>query len=316
MRAVDPGAWFSSNELFLQETVVSVILACSVQVALRAGIFSLASVGFYQASTYCSAYLVKEGWPALAAIVVATLASAAGGWLLARVLVRLQGLYLAMATLAFDLMVGVVALNWDSVTGGALGLYGIPAVVTTSGMVVALVVVIGALSLLERGPIGRMFDMCREDPAVTQTSGVDPQRVGRMAFVLSAAIGSLAGSLHALTFNAISPSDVGFHSLILALAMVIIGGAGSWRGAALGAVLIVWVPLELRFLGDQWPLVYGLAMVVVATYAPGGLISALGQASRGLRRVRAAHRATPAQPPLVPVQAEAAASADERMAVR
>lgn len=279
---MDFGDWFSANELFLQATIVSVILACSVQVALRAGVFSLASVGFYQASTYCAAYLVKNGWFAPMAIVVAIVGSALGGWVLARILVRLHGLYLAMATIAFNLIVGVVALNWDSVTGGALGIYGIPVAVTFEAMVVLLVVVIAGLALLERRSIGRMFDMCREDTQVTRTSGVDPLRLQRMVFVLSAALGSLAGSIHALSFNAISPDDVGFEFMIMALAMVIIGGSGSWRGAALGAVIVVWLPLELRFLGDHWPIVYGVAMVFMATYAPDGLLGALGRLRKSL----------------------------------
>ena len=277
-------SWFNSNELFLQSTIVAIILACSVQVALRAGIFSLASVGFYQASSYCAAYLVKDGWPSALAIGLAIVGSALGGWVLARILVRLKGLYLAMATIAFDLMVGVVVLSWDSVTGGALGMYGIPSTITFEVMVVLLVVVAAGLFLLERGSIGRMFDMCREDAQVTRTVGVDPQRLQRMAFVISAALGSLAGSIHALSFNAISPSDVGFNFLILALAMVIIGGSGSWKGAAIGAIIVIWLPLQLRFLGDQWPLVYGAAMLLVATYAPDGLLGAIDRLKRMLRR--------------------------------
>lgn len=285
---MDIASWFASNELFLQTTIISIVLACSVQVALRAGVFSLASVGFYQFATYCSGYLVLKGWSAPLAIVTAMGVSALGGWVLARILVRLEGLYLAMATIAFNLMVGVVVLNWDSVTGGALGMYGIPLAVSFEAMIVVLVVVVLALTLLERGAIGRMFDMVREDPQVTKTSGVNPQRLQRMAFVLSAALGSVAGSMHALSFSVISPSDVSFHFIIMALAMVIIGGAGSWRGAALGAVIVVWLPLQLRFLGDHWPFVYGAAMVVMATYAPGGL---LGVASRGIALLR--RRRTP-----------------------
>lgn len=274
------GQWFSSNELFLQSTMIAIMLACSVQVALRAGVFSLASIGFYQVSTYSSAVLVKDGWPAPLAIALAILVCGLGGWLLALILVRLQGLFLAMATLAFDLMIGVVALNWTAVTGGALGLYAIPVSINSATILVLLAATVGLLALLERGSIGRMFDMCREDPQVTKTSGVDPARLQRMVFVLSAALGSLAGSIHALTFNAISPGDVSFSFLVLTLAMVIIGGISSWRGAALGAIVLIWLPLQLRFLGDRWPIVYGVALVLMATYAPEGLTGALGRAWR------------------------------------
>lgn len=273
-------SWFNQNELFLETTIISAILACSIQVALRAGIFSLASIGFYQAGMYASVDLVRHGWPAPLAIASSVVGAGVAGWVLSRVLVRLQGLYLAMATIAFDLIIGVVALNWDAVTGGALGLYGIPVKVSFSEMVIVLVIVVAALALLERGPIGRMFETSRDEPQVSLAVGNDPQRLQRLVFVLSAGIGALAGAIHALAFNSISPSDVSFQYVILVLAMAVIGGSRSWLGAVIGAFVVVWVPLKLSSLGDKWPLVYGVVMIVVAVYFPEGILGALRLAWR------------------------------------
>ncbi|MDA8281161.1 MAG: branched-chain amino acid ABC transporter permease [Actinomycetota bacterium] len=274
--------WITNNQLFIEATIVLAIVACSVQVALSAGVFSLASIGFYQGGTYAAADLVRHGIPSFGAIALAVAGAGVGGWALARILVRLSGLYLAMATIAFDLMVGVLALNWTSVTGGALGLYGIPVDVSLPAMAVVLVVVVAALSRLERGTLGRMFSTCRDDAQIVVTVGFDVQRLRRFAFVLSAGLGALAGGIHALSFNSISPSDVSFQFIILALAMVVIGGVGSWRGALLGAILIAWLPLKLSFLGEWWPVVYGATMVVVATCVPEGLY---GLIDRGIRRI-------------------------------
>jgi branched-chain amino acid transport system permease protein len=268
-------AWFGQNELFVESTIISVILACSVQVVLRAGVFSLASIGFYQAGTYTAAVLVRHGWPAPAAIALAVVVAGLGGWILSRVLVRLHGLYLAMATIAFDLIIGVIALNWGSITGGALGLYGIPAEVSFTGMVIVLLLVVAGLILLERGPIGRMFEMARDEPQVGLAVGVDPHRPQRLAFIVSAGLGALAGAIHALSFYSISPGDVSFQFVILVLAMAVIGGSRSWLGAVIGAVIVVWVPLKLSSLGNDWPVVYGAVMVVVAVYFPDGVLGVL-----------------------------------------
>ena len=276
--------WFSDNATFIQSLVVYALVAFSVQVALRAGAFSLASIGFYGIASYASALLVRDaGMSAALAIAIAVAGCSVIGYLLALLLVRLKDLYLGMATVAFVLMVGVVAVNWTSVTGGAAGLYGIPAIVSPLAMVLVLVAVVLLLSLLERGTTGRTFEAVREDEQLAMTVGIDHRRYRRFAFTLSAALGALAGGLHALSFFTVSPTDAGFPFVILALAMVVIGGFGSWVGALLGAFLISWLPLQLSFLGPWWPVVYGATMIFMATYVPGGLY---GLGKRAVIRAR------------------------------
>ena len=119
-------SWYGSNETLIQNILIAALLAFSVQVALRTGIFSLAGIGFYAIGSYTAALLVKKGWSTVEAMAAATALTIVLGYALAVLLVRLRDLYLAMATFAFDLMVGVVAGNWNQVTGGALGVTGIP----------------------------------------------------------------------------------------------------------------------------------------------------------------------------------------------
>jgi branched-chain amino acid transport system permease protein len=283
-------SWFSSNETLIQNILIAALLAFSVQVALRAGIFSLAGVGFYAIGSYAAAILVKHGMVAVLAIAIALAIAGALSYALAWLLVRLRDLYLAMATVAFDLMVGVVALNWTGLTGGSLGLFAIPVAVTTLAMALTVAVVAVLLYLMEHGTIGRALETIREDEELAQSFAVDTRRYRRFAFVVSGMLGALAGAFHALLFNSITPNDAGFDLIVLALTMVIIGGFGSWVGALAGAILITWLPLKLASVGTWWDAVYGGVMIFAATYIPGGLYGVardLGRAGQRWRGQRA-----------------------------
>jgi branched-chain amino acid transport system permease protein len=266
------GSWYDANESLIQTILIYTLLAFSVQVALRTGVFSLAGIGFYAIGSYAAAVLVGDhGVATVPAVAAAVALCGVLGWLLAWLLVRLRDLYLAMATVAFDLMVGVVALNWRDVTGGSLGLFGVPIGVTTLGMFACVVVVAFLLLLMERGTMGRTLETVREDEELAESFAVDTRRYRRLAFVVSSMIGALAGAFHALLYTTVSPGDAGFNLIVLALTMVIIGGYGSWIGAFIGAVLIAWLPLRLESMSDWWYALYGAMMIVVATYVPGGV---------------------------------------------
>ena len=275
-------AWWSNNETLIQVVIVYILVAFSIQVALKAGTFSLASIGFYSIGSYAAADLIPH-WPTVLAVAAGVVISGVVGWVLARLLVRLKDLYLGMATVAFDLMVGVVAVNWVSVTGGPAGKFSIPVTVSANGMLIVLIVVIVLLELLQRGTIGRTLEVTREDSQLAVSTGVDTRRYQRFAFVLSAVLGGLAGGLHALSASAISPGDASFSFIVLALAMVIIGGFGSWVGALIGAIVLGYLPLRLTSLGEWWPVIYGGVMMLVATYLPGGFYALARRAITGTR---------------------------------
>ena len=287
-------SFLNDDKALTQIIIVYALVAFSLQVALRAGTFSLASIGFYGVGSYIAADLVKtQHQSGVVAIAAAIVAAGIAGWVLSWMLIRLKDLYLGMATTAFDLMIGVVALNWSAVTGGAAGLYSIPVAVSLDGMIWILLGVIVLLALLERGTISRTFEATRADEQLALVAGIDTRRYRRFAFTLSAMLGSLAGALHALTFYTVAPDDANFSFIILALAMVIIGGFGSWSGALVGAFLIAWLPTRLTFLGSWWPVVYGAAMIIVASYIPGGFFAV---ARAGFLRLRATtKRAAPVE---------------------
>lgn len=268
-------SWLNSHQYDVQSIAIDALLAFSIQVTMRSGAFSLAGIGFYGVGSYSAAYLAKHGHSTLYAIAVGIVISAVVGWILARLLVRLRDLYLAMATVAFDLVVGIIALNWTSITGGPTGLYSIPVRITMWDMIITVFVIAGVLALLEAGVIGRISVATREDEQLAQSLSIDTNRQRRFVFVLSAMIGSLAGSYHSLSSFAVTPDDVSFNLIILILAMVIIGGYTSWFGALCGAVLLIWVPLGLSSLGKWWPVVYGAGLLVMAVYVPRGIFGSI-----------------------------------------
>ncbi len=265
-------SWYSANATLIQNVLITGLLAFSIQVALRTGIFSLAGIGFYAIGSYTAALLVKKGWSTVEAMAATTALTILVGYVLAVLLVRLRDLYLAMATFAFDLMIGVIALNWSAVTGGALGVTAIPLAMST--LVIFLTVAVAAvlLTLMERGILGRATVAIREDEELAQSFAVNTRSYRRFTFVVSCLLGAFAGAYHALLFGVVEPTDAGFSLVVLALTMVIIGGYGSWFGALIGAFLLTWLPLRLTSLGSWWPVVYGGLMILIATWVPGGLI--------------------------------------------
>ena len=268
-------SYFSDNEVLVQQTLVYVLLAVSLQVVLRCGVVSLASIGFYTLGSYASAIMVKDGWPPVLILPLVALTAGVIGYAFGKPLAKLRGLYLAMATLAFDLVIPVLLVNGGDFTGGALGIYAIPLAITTASLVGIVVVVILAVSQIERGWMGRASLALRSDENLARSMGVRVTRERYLAFAISAALGGLAGALSAMLFRAVSPGSGGFALITLGLTMAIVGGRDSWVGAVIGAYIVTWVPEWLRFVGPWRALVFGLVLVAVIMFFPDGLLGAI-----------------------------------------
>lgn len=275
--------WFDANESLIQSALIFALLAYSFQVALRSGVFSLAGVGFFAIGGYASAILVqKEGWATVPAILVSLVGAAAIGLALSLVLSRLRSLYLAMATVAFNLLVQVTANEWDSLTGGALGMYGIPVTITTGVLTLVVLVVSIFLWWRERGSSGRTLETMRLDEQLAPTLGIDVVRRRHRVFALSAVLGALSGALNSLTFSTLAPAQVGFGLIVTALTMIVIGGISSWLGPLVGAFIVTWLPDWLAFAGEWRPVVEGLIVVFMVVWVSDGLVGLVLRARRRL----------------------------------
>lgn len=306
-------AFYASNLVLVQATLVAILLALSIQVPLRVGVFSLAGVGSYGIGAYVSANLVlREEMGAVPTMLVAGLVAAAVGLLLGVVIYRLAGLYLAMATIAFDLTVGVVALNGGDWTGGPVGLFGVFTNLTMGLLFGTVALVLVLVHLTEVGRLSRRITTVREDPELAASMGVNVRAYRLTAFVVSGFVGGLAGCLNTLTRSAVGLQDVSFHLVVVALTTIIVGGALSWRGAVIGAVLFTWLPSMLEVVGEWQEFAYGLIVVLAAIFLPTGLYGLWCSARRRVvERFRPPVRPTRRDESDVPV----AAAAPEREVV-
>jgi branched-chain amino acid transport system permease protein len=279
--------FFNSNLVLVQATLAGLVLALSVQVPLRMGVFSFAGAGSYGLGGYAAALLVIHlELNAFEAIGLTILITAFVGLLLGLVISRLNGLYLAMATVAFDLIISVVAINGGTFTGESTGLYGVIVDFTTTQMFILTLVVLVLVALSERGRVGRRSQAVRDDQQLAASAGVNVRRYRLMAFVVSGALGGLAGAMNVMVRTTIGPLDIGFSLIVLALTMIIVGGAMSWKGAVLGAIIFTWLPHFLDVIGQWQNLVYGVIVALAAIFLPRGIHGVIVDIIRSVQRKR------------------------------
>lgn len=288
--------FYDSHLVLIQSTVTGLLMALSIQVPLRLGVFSFAGAGCYGFGAYAAAVLViRKDLGALEAIGLAVVMTSIIGLVLGLVLARLNGLYLAMATVAFDLIIGVIAVNGGDFTGSSTGLYGVITDFTNSQMYIICVVVVALVAFSELGRVGRRGEAVRDDPQLAASAGVNVRRYRIVAFVASGALGGLAGGMNVMVRSIIQPLDIGFNLIVLALTMIIVGGARSWIGAAIGAVIFTWLPDLLSAVGEWQELIYGILVTVAAVLLPRGIHGMLVDGYRwGRRRQRAGRPAVEA----------------------
>ncbi|TFV93785.1 branched-chain amino acid ABC transporter permease [Blastococcus sp. CT_GayMR20] len=293
--------WYYANLVLVQATLTGLLMALSVQVPLRMGVFSFAGVGSYGIGAYAAA-LMAIHWQlgSLAAIGLAVVLTAVIGLLLGLVIARLAGLYLAMATVAFDLIIGVIAINGGTFTGSSTGLYGVLTDFTMPTMWVLTLIVLGLVVLSEHGKVGRRVHAVRDDQQLAASAGINVRRYRLAAFVVSGALGGLAGALNVMVRTTIGPLDIGFHLIVLALTMIIVGGAMSWKGAVIGAIVFTWLPTFLEFVGEWETLLYGVIVAVAAVLLPRGIHGVFVDITRAIQR----RRRKPAAPPPAELEPE------------
>jgi branched-chain amino acid transport system permease protein len=248
------------------------LLALSIYLTLSCGMLAMANAAFMGIGAYTSALLtMNAGVPFPLALLGGMVAPAVVAFLIGKPVLRLSGVYLAMATLAFGEVVRIVILNTDDWTGGALGLNGIPQLTQWWHMLAAVVVVLAFLARLRRSKVGRAFEAIKEDETAAGLMGIDVNGHKMLAFVLGAAIAGLAGTLNAhLTFF-IGPQEFGFDRGVEILTMTILGGINSLFGPVLGAFIITLLPEFLRSFKDYRAVVNGLILVVIVLFLPKGL---------------------------------------------
>ena len=248
------------------------LLALSIYLTLSCGMLVISNAAFMGIGAYTSAILtINYGLPFPLVIAAGMGAPALMAFAIGKPTLRLSGVYLAMATLAFGEVVRIALLNAESLTGGALGLNGIPQSTQWWHVALALALTLALLWRLRRSKVGRAFESIKEDETAAGLMGIDVASFKMLAFVLGAAIAGLAGALNAhLTFF-ISPGEYGFDRGVDILTMTVLGGTNSLTGPVVGAFILTLLPEMLRSFKDFRLVVNGFILVLIVLFLPKGI---------------------------------------------
>ncbi|SFK09945.1 amino acid/amide ABC transporter membrane protein 2, HAAT family [Desulfomicrobium apsheronum] len=287
---------FLDNYGFLMVAIIQqALLGMSLWYPLMAGQLSLASIGFYSLGGYIAAIMgtspLFAAWretlgAALYPVewLIAMLASCLLGLLVGIPALRLRGIYLALATIAFVQVLNVVVLVLD-VTGGAVGLFGIPQPfekrIGYLWFFGPLLIVMLLFSWrLTRTVAGRSFMAIREDELAAQAMGISTTFEKVRAFVIGCGLAGVVGAMSAPFLNTWNARQSSFDASVACLAYVLIGGARSIWGPLLGAILLVALPEVLRPLKDARLIMNGIVLVVACIYLPQGIAGLLASLRR------------------------------------
>lgn len=268
--------WFNNFWSIYSNLVLTLgtnaLLALSIYLTLSCGMLAIANAAFMGIGAYTSAVLTMTyGLPFPLALLAGMATPAMMAFVIGKPTLRLSGVYLAMATLAFGEVVRIVLLNAESFTGGALGLNGIPQLTQWWHVAMALFVTLAVLWRLRRSKVGRAFESIKEDETAAGLMGIDVGAHKMLAFVLGGAIAGLAGALNAhLTFF-IGPNEYGFDRAVDILTMTILGGINSLTGPVVGAVILTLLPELLRSFKDFRLVVNGFILVLIVLFLPKGI---------------------------------------------
>jgi branched-chain amino acid transport system permease protein len=258
---------FLMDEYYVGEsTWVFIYGICGVSLMVLVGYTGLVSLGhaaFLGIGAYAHAYFIMHGAPWIVAMALAVAITTACGLLVGLPALRMTGIYLAIATLAFSVIIQEVFSRWESVTHGFAGMkvdkpviFGVPFADDRSFYYLCLfflVIVLWLTRNLLRAPTGRAWIAIRDSEIAAQSMGVNLAIYKSMAFAFSAGVMGLAGALFAHKIAFLAPDIFNILLSIQFLLLVIVGGLGSLHGAIFGAVFVALLPPVIAILRDSIP---------------------------------------------------------------
>jgi len=287
--------WLFTEYWLAQLTFVLIYSIAALGIMLLAGftgLFSLGHAAFLGVGAYTHAVLSNMGVPFPIALAAAAALSAAVGVVVGLPALRVKGIYLGMATLAFGFIVEEVLARWESVTGGNAGIHikkpnMFGWVLETEiqfyflCLMITVIATLGILNLL-RAPTGRAFVAIRDSEISAQSMGIHLARYKTLSFAISAALAGVAGALYVHKLQFISPDQFNILQSIDLLLMIVIGGLGSVHGAFLGAIFLITMPQLISMVKDYLPavigqapglqgVVYGAVLIAFVLFEPMGL---------------------------------------------
>jgi len=267
------------------------------------GLLSFGQATFFGSAAYVAGYVLKYyGLSVFAAlgigIGVGAVSAAAVGYLC----VQRSGIYFIMLTFALNQLFYFVAYQWTSVTGGEDGMPGIPRPVIAGldfkspllyyAFVSALFLAsLWAMQRLVGSPLGKILQAIRENELRAAAVGYDVARFKLLAFVIAGAFSGLAGVLYAMLFGIVPLEAISFVFSGNVVFATLIGGSGSLYGPVIGAVVFIWLSESVSVLWERWPLLLGVAFVIVVLFLRGGVVEAWSRFIAWRMRWRSSKRA-------------------------
>jgi branched-chain amino acid transport system permease protein len=246
------------------------------------GLLSFGQSTFFGSAAYVAGWLLKHyGINIFLALGVGVGVGALSALLVGYLCVQRSGLYFIMLTFALNQLFYFTAYQWTSVTGGEDGMPGIarPALLQDAygyyGFVSALFVLsLWAMKRIVGSPLGRILQAIRENERRAEAVGYDAPRFKLLAFVLAGAFSGLAGVLYALLFGIVPLEAIGFVFSGNVVFATLIGGSGSLYGPVIGSFVFIWLSESVSTVWARWPLLLGVAFVVVVLFFRGGVVEA------------------------------------------
>jgi len=256
-----------------------------------AGLLSVTQAAFFGIGAYTTAILLTStGMNFFLSMLVGMIITGVCSWFIGYVLSKFKGDYYALGSFGFNVIIYSIFLNWQSLTQGPLGIPGIarPSLFgytfssNLSFLILSLaflVIVFGICEFITRSSFGRVLKAIREDDEAIQVFGYNTTVYKLAIFVIGAMLAAVAGSLFASYISFIDPSSFALTESIFILAVIILGGLASNKGAVLGAVFLILLPEILRFVGfpdeiaaQMRQVVYGIILILLMLYRPQGLV--------------------------------------------
>ena len=278
---------YQTNIMITALIYVVVGLGLNIVVGL-AGLLDLGYVAFYAVGAYSYALLnVHYGVTFWMALPIGAALAFLFGILLGFPVLRLRGDYLAIVTLGFGEIIRLVLENWNEFSFGPSGIANIPkpgffgmdlSLQQSTTFIYFLMIGLALMTIfvvrrLQDSRIGRAWIALREDEVACQAMGIDKTRTKLSAFALGATWAGLGGVVFAAKTTFINPESFTLMESIIILCVVVLGGMGSIVGVIVGALVLILLPEYLRTFDEYRMLIFGVILVMMMVFRPGGIIS-------------------------------------------
>ena len=291
-----PFALGNYGHYLLAIVIIYALVALGFNVLLgMGGQISIGHAAFWAVGAYVSALMVgKLGLPFLMGVVAGGIVAAAFGVLVALPALRVQGHYLAIATLGFALFVQQGLFEWESLTGGRQGLF-VPRpsllgmeLESDFGYFYLLLAIFLSMAWITgnfaRSLTGRSLMALRMSPVAAECCGIPRPKHIIIAFAISAFYTGISGALYGHLLGHLSTETFSLALSLSFLTMAVIGGLHSRAGALLGGAYLALAPEILRELKDAQMVIYGITLILCVQFLPGGLISLVERIDSAVRR--------------------------------